>query len=96
MTLVRSYPIGVMYMEDDGMGDEKIIAIPYGDPTYMAYKNVNELPKHIFDELKHFFSVYKQLECKKTDVKDIGGPEEAIDVIKKAIENYKIKFGDAK
>ena len=96
MTLVRSYPIGVMYMEDDGMGDEKIIAIPYGDPTYMAYKNVNELPKHIFDELQHFFSVYKQLECKKTDVKDIGGPEEAIDVIKKAIENYKIKFGDAK
>lgn len=94
MTLVRSYPIGVMYMEDDGMGDEKIIAIPYGDPTYMAYKNVNELPKHIFDELKHFFSVYKQLECKKTDVKDIGGPEEAIDVIKKAIDNYKIKFGD--
>ena len=45
MTLVRSYPIGVMYMEDDGMGDEKIIAIPYGDPTYMAYKNVNELLK---------------------------------------------------
>ena len=96
MTLVRSYPIGVMYMEDDGMGDEKIIAIPYGDPTYMAYKNVSELPKHIFDELKHFFSVYKQLECKKTDVKDIGGPEEAIDVMKKAIENYKAKFVKAK
>ena len=66
MTLVRCYPIGVMTMEDSGMGDEKIIAIPYSDPTYMSYTSVDELPKHIFQELKHFFSVYKQLEGKKT------------------------------
>ena len=73
MTLVRSYPIGVMTMEDGGMGDEKIIAIPYGDPTYMSYTDVSELPKHIFEELMHFFSVYKQLERgKQTEVKDIG------------------------
>lgn len=92
LTLVRSYPIGVMYMEDGEMGDEKIIAIPYGDPTYMAYTDVEELPKHIFEELKHFFSVYKQLESKKTDVKEIGGPIDAIAVIEKAMENYKNKF----
>ena len=92
MTLVRSYPIGVMYMEDGGMGDEKIIAIPYSDPTYMQYTDVKELPKHIFEELKHFFSVYKQLESKKTDVKEIDGPMEAVTVIEKAIENYKKKF----
>ena len=54
MTLVRSYPIGVMTMEDGGMGDEKIIAIPYGDPTYMSYTDVSELPKHIFEELCTF------------------------------------------
>lgn len=65
MTLVRCYPIGVMTMEDSGMGDEKIIAIPYSDPTYMSYTSVDELPKHIFQELKHFFSVYKQLEGKR-------------------------------
>ena len=65
LSLVRSYPIGVMSMEDGGMGDEKIIAIPYGDPTYMSYTSVQELPDHIFEELKHFFSVYKQLEGKK-------------------------------
>lgn len=92
MTLVRSYPIGVMYMEDCGMGDEKIIAIPYSDPTYMNYTDINELPKHIFDEVKHFFSVYKQLECKTTTVKEIGGPDEAVEVISKAIDNYKKKF----
>lgn len=43
MTIVRSYPIGVMHMEDSGMGDEKIIAIPYGDPTYMNYTDIKEL-----------------------------------------------------
>lgn len=92
MTIVRNYPIGVMYMDDGGKGDEKIIAIPYSEPTYMGYTDVKELPKHIFEELKHFFSVYKQLESKKTDVKEIGGPIEAVAVIEKAMENYKKKF----
>jgi len=71
---------------------KKIIAIPYGDPTYMSYTDVKELPKHIFDELKHFFSVYKQLEGKKTEVREIGGPIEAVGIIEKAMENYKQKF----
>ena len=92
MTIVRSYPIGVMHMEDSGMGDEKIIAIPYGDPTYMNYTDIKELPKHIFEEVKHFFSVYKQLESKSTTVRDIGGPVEAVAVIERAIENYKAHF----
>lgn len=92
MTLVRCYPIGVMTMTDGGQGDEKIIAIPCGDPTYKNYTDVSELPEHIFKELKHFFSVYKQLEDKDTEVDDIGGPEDAVNVIEKAIENYKDKF----
>ena len=92
LSLVRSYPIGVMSMEDSGMGDEKIIAIPYGDPTYMSYTSVQELPDHIFEELKHFFSVYKQLEGKQTEVNDIGGPAEAVASIQRAMDNYNKKF----
>lgn len=92
MTLVRSYPIGVMYMVDNGMGDEKIIAIPYSDPTYNYYTDVKELPKHLFEELRHFFSVYKQLEHKQTDVKEFGGPIEAVEVIERAIARYKEHF----
>jgi inorganic pyrophosphatase len=92
LTLVRCYPIGVMSMIDNGMGDEKIIAIPFSDPTYNGYKNINELPPHIFDEMKHFFNVYKELENKQTAVKEFGGPEEAIAVIEKSIINYKEKF----
>ncbi len=92
MTLVRCYPIGVMKMTDGGMGDEKIIAIPYGDPTYMGYTDIKQLPAHIFEELRHFFSIYKHLEQKETVVNDLGGPKEAIAIIEECIDNYKRKF----
>ena len=96
MSLVRCYPIGVMYMRDNGDMDEKIIAIPYNDPTYNHYTDIEQLPEHIFEEIQHFFSVYKDLENKETDVKDFGGPSEAIAVIEKCIANYEKKYGDKK
>ena len=96
MTLVRSYPIGVMKMLDGGLGDEKIIAVPYGDPTYKAYADINELPSHVFKEIQHFFSVYKHLEGKETIVDDVKGALEAVEIIEKCIENYKEKYGGKK
>ena len=92
MTLVRCYPIGVMKMTDGGMSDEKIIAIPYGDPTYTNYTDIAELPTHIFDELKHFFTIYKHLENKETVVDEFGNPLEAVEIITQCINNYKEKF----
>ena len=92
MTLVRAYPIGVIRMKDGGMDDEKIIAIPYGDPTYMGYTDVEQYPAHIFAELQHFFTVYKHLEGKTTEVDEIGGPMEAVSIIEKCIAHYKEKF----
>ena len=31
-----------------------------------TYKDISELPRHLFDEMSHFFSVYKTLEGKET------------------------------
>lgn len=93
LTLVRCYPIGVMYMLDNGANDEKIIAIPYNDPTYNGYTDINQLPSHVFDEIKHFFSIYKDLEGKETAVKEFGGPEEAKFIIRSCIMSYTDKFG---
>ena len=93
MTLVECYPIGVMKMLDNGMGDEKIIAIPYNDPMYNSYTDINQLPTHVFDEIKHFFAVYKDLEGKETKVYEFGGPQEAIRIIENCISNYNLKFG---
>jgi inorganic pyrophosphatase len=93
MSLVKCYPIGVMRMNDDGSADDKIIAIPKGDPTYNHIRNISELSKHTLNEFVHFFEVYKQLENKKgaTDLKVLG-LDEAKKVLQNAIADYKTKF----
>lgn len=93
MTLVRCVPIGVIKMIDDDALDEKIIAVPVGDPTYNSYYDIKELPQHIFDEMMHFFTVYKTLEHKTTAVKEIAHKHEAIQIIAKCIAEYKAKYG---
>lgn len=92
MTLVRAYPIGVISMIDNGRNDEKIIAIPFSDPNNNMYTDISELPKHVFDEMSHFFKVYKNLENKETAVNEVSGRETAITIINKAIEDYVEKF----
>ena len=88
LTLVRAYPIGVITMVDNGSRDEKIIAIPYNDPNYNMYKSIEELPKHLFDEMRHFFTVYKNLEEKETAVEEISNAEQAVKIIEESITRY--------
>ena len=93
LTLVRCYPIGVINMIDSGRNDEKIIAIPFGDPTYNSYRDIGELPAHIFDEMIHFFQVYKDLEGKETAVDEASDHTVAEQVIKASIDSYIRHFG---
>ena len=88
LTLVRCYPIGYISMLDSGKNDEKIIAIPFADPTYNTFRDLMDLPPHIFDEMAHFFSVYKSLEGKETVAGDVNNRAAAIDVIQKAMDHY--------
>ena len=92
MTLVRAYPIGVITMIDNGRRDEKIIAIPFDDPNYNMYDGIDKLPRHIFEEMRHFFSVYKNLENKQTDVNEVHPREDALKVIESGIDNYIERF----
>lgn len=94
MTSVRCYPIGIISMIDSGRRDEKIIAIPFNDPTYNSYKDISQLPHHIFQEMTHFFRVYKELEGKETAVKEVQGAEEAKFIIQNAINNYNELFAN--
>ena len=92
LTLVQVYPIGVMRMLDGGAIDDKIIAVPFSDPTYNYIRSIDELPPHIFDEIMHFFSVYKQLENKQTAVKELLEADDAKRIIAQCIENYNNTF----
>ena len=96
MTLVRCYPIGVIKMDDSGSLDEKIIAIPFDDPTYKNYYDIHELPTHVFDEMMHFFEVYKALEHKQTTVKEICHRDEAMEIIDKCIRLYRERIKERK
>ena len=75
-------------MIDNGRNDEKIIAIPFNDPNYNHYTDIDQLPKHVFDEMRHFFTVYKNLENKETAVNEVSGREVALTIISEAINSY--------
>ncbi|MCL1975096.1 MAG: inorganic diphosphatase [Firmicutes bacterium] len=92
LTLVRSYPIGSISMLDSGAIDEKVIAIPFEDPTYNVYRSIDALPSHIFSEMRHFFRVYKELEGKETVVNEVKGPRETIEIVRRAILQYSDRF----
>lgn len=92
LCLVKCRPIGVIKMIDNDQVDEKVIAVPVGDPSWNSYKNIDELPEHILDEMRHFFGVYKQLEGKTTSIVETRGPNEAKRIIAASIENYKKYF----
>ena len=88
MSLVRAYPIGVINMIDSGHNDEKIVAIPFNDPNYNMYSDITDLPRHIFDEMRHFFTVYKNLENKATAVDEVTPRANAVRVLDEAIDRY--------
>ena len=92
LALVRCYPIGVVKMKDKMETDEKIIAIPFKDPQYNSYQDIKDLPEHIFDELTHFLSVYKQLENKVVEVQELCDRKEAEKCIVAALELYEKTF----
>ncbi|MBE6727230.1 MAG: inorganic diphosphatase [Ruminococcaceae bacterium] len=96
MTLVQCYPIGVVQMTDDDSADEKIIAVPFRDPSLSCYNDISQLPAHTMQEIRHFFTVYKSLEGKHTAVNEILGSIKAYKVIEECIANYKKCFGDKK
>jgi inorganic pyrophosphatase len=92
LTLMDAKVIGVMQMVDGGDADDKIIAVAANDPGVNHYNNIEELPKHFFDELRHFFEEYKRLENKVVEVDEFKDKATALLIIQEAINFYKTTF----
>jgi len=63
---IRARPVGLFKMWDEKGPDEKIICVPLRDPMWSHVEALNDLPKALRAEIQHFFSIYKDLESKKT------------------------------
>ena len=91
--VINVRPIGVLMMEDEGGGDEKIIAVPSPKLTkrYENVHKVEDLPQITLEQIKHFFEHYKDLEPGKwVKIVGWGGPDEARRMILEAIERAKL------
>jgi inorganic pyrophosphatase len=92
LCIMQAKVIGVMQMVDSGDADDKIIAVAATDPSVNHYNNMEELPPHFFDELKHFFEEYKKLENKTVVVEEFQDKATALNIIQHAMNNYKQHF----
>ncbi|HVZ24597.1 MAG TPA: inorganic diphosphatase [Sediminibacterium sp.] len=92
LTIMAAKVMGVMQMIDGGDPDDKIIAVAAHDPGVNHYNNIEELPKHFFDELRHFFEEYKKLENKTVVVEDFGDKAKALQIVEESLRFYKTTF----
>ncbi len=95
-SVLRCRPIGLLEMKDEEGIDTKLIAVPHSklDPSYENIKTVEDLPQLWKDRIKHFFEHYKELEPGKwVKVENWKGIQDAIDEIKKGMENYERNNG---
>jgi inorganic pyrophosphatase len=89
LTIVEARAIGVMRMRDEKGIDDKIVAVSVRDPAFSDYTDKAQLPSHLLREVKRFFEDYKALEHKQVIVEDMLGPTEAVQIINKALEDYR-------
>jgi len=79
--LVEVRPIGVLRMIDQGQGDEKILCVVSSDPVYREVNDSSQVFPHLLREIEHFFSIYKNLEGKKTEFAGWAGADAARKII---------------
>jgi inorganic pyrophosphatase len=79
--LIEVRPIGMLDMSDENGIDEKVVAVPKANPRFEQIHTMDQLPPHVKRELEHFFTIYKELEGKRTELRGWHGPKEARDAI---------------
>lgn len=86
--------LGLFEMIDQGVPDEKVIACASNNPRFKGIESYLEVPPHILREIAHFFSVYKDLEGKRTRAVGWQSPGEAMDMITSCHRRYLEKHSD--
>ena len=91
--LVDARPIGLFHLIDSGVADEKVLAVPMGDPYSDGLNDLGDIPQHYLKEIEHFFRVYKDLEGTHTETRGFEGAAAARAAITRAMASYQGRFG---
>jgi inorganic pyrophosphatase len=75
--LIAVRPLGLLNMLDQREPDQKILAVPNRNPRFDQWKSIDQVFPHMLREIEHFFTIYKELEGKKTEIQGWQGPGEA-------------------
>jgi len=86
--LIEVRPVGILNMVDNEEADQKIIAVPNRNPRYDEVHTMDQIFPHVRREIEHFFTIYKELEGKKTQMQGWGRPMEAREVVVKSRRSY--------
>ncbi len=87
--LIEARPVGLFKMWDEKGPDEKILCVPISDPLWNYIASLSDVPPHLLKEIEHFFSIYKDLEEKKTGVEGWEDRDAAMRVVKESQKRYR-------
>lgn len=86
--LVEARPVAILPMVDSGEKDEKVLAVPAGDPRFSDVQDLADVNKHTLKEIAHFFLTYKKLQNKEVTVGEWQGKAEAQAAFARAVGMY--------
>jgi inorganic pyrophosphatase len=86
--LVAARPIGLLGMVDEGKPDDKILAVPVGEPAFDEIHNFTQIFPHTLRKISHFFETYKALEGKQTAIVGWSDAAQARRVIAESYQRF--------
>ena len=93
--LLRARILGVFWMRDEAGVDAKLVTVLHHDPSWDQAHDIEDVPVHLRNEIEHFFSVYKDLDPKRSSVTGgYGGRAEALAELDRARERFAGSSGD--
>ena len=88
--LMTVRPVGMLKMVDQGREDEKILAVGTNNPIFKDVREYKNLYPHLLREIEHFFSIYKELEAKTTQIVGWFDADEARRIIVESQARYAV------
>jgi inorganic pyrophosphatase len=91
--LMEARPVGLLHMVDQKESDQKILAVPNRNPRFDSIHTIDQVFPHVLTEIEYFFSIYKELQGVKTQMKGWSGPRDARRVVTDSRQAYLVRQG---